>query len=79
MIFPAKRLNTKVVDNFSSFSERTRTQKSEFVWEIYGQNTKLDREDSDLVAPTWLKRTRYDGAKLKLNQKYDLNQQHDID
>ena len=76
---PAKLLNTKVVENFSSFPESTRTQESEFVWEIYGRNTKLDREDSDLDAPTWLKRTRYDGAKLKLNQKYYLNQQHDID
>jgi hypothetical protein len=43
MTFSRKLLNTKVVDNFLSFPESTRTLHFEFVCEIYGQNTKLDR------------------------------------
>ena len=48
----------KVVDNFTSFPESTRTQKSEFVCEIYQQNTELDRDKSEPDVMTGWKRTR---------------------
>jgi hypothetical protein len=46
-IFPAKLLNTKVIDNFLSFSESKRTQESECVCGRYDQNTELDRDKSE--------------------------------
>jgi hypothetical protein len=52
-LLPPKRffsenfVNKKVVDNFITFPESTRTQASEFVWERYGQNTELDRDNSE--------------------------------
>lgn len=48
----------KVVDNFTSFPESTRTQKSEFVCERYQQNTELDRDKSEPDVMTGWKRTR---------------------
>jgi hypothetical protein len=41
--FSGKLVSTKVVDNFLSFPESTRTINSEFVCEIYAQNTELDK------------------------------------
>jgi hypothetical protein len=43
-IMTRKLVNKKVVDSFLSFSQSTRTQNSEFVCEIYAQNTNLDRK-----------------------------------
>jgi hypothetical protein len=40
-------LNTKVIENFLSFLERTRTQESEFIWGRYDQNVELDRDKSE--------------------------------
>jgi hypothetical protein len=40
-------MNTKVIDNFVSFPESTRTQESMFICGIYDQNTKLDRDKSE--------------------------------
>jgi hypothetical protein len=45
--FFAQLLNTKVVDNFLSFVESTRTKESEFICGRYDQNTKLDRDKSE--------------------------------
>ena len=62
-------MNTKVVDNFLSFPESTRIQKSEFVWWRYRQNTELDRDKTDLDVMTGRKRTRYLDAKLNLRTR----------
>jgi hypothetical protein len=43
MTFSENLVNTKVVGINLSFSENTRTLNSEFVCEIYAQNTELDR------------------------------------
>jgi hypothetical protein len=51
-IFPEQLTIDKVVDNFLSFAESSRTLKSELVCESYGQNTELDREDSEPVRMT---------------------------
>jgi hypothetical protein len=42
-----KLLNTKVTDNLLRFLESIRTQESEFVCEIYDQNTKMNRDKSE--------------------------------
>jgi hypothetical protein len=42
-MFSGNIVNNKVVDNFLSFPESIRTRNSEFVCEIYTQNTELDR------------------------------------
>ena len=46
-IFSENLTVDKVVENFPCFSESTRTLKSEFVCGRYGQNTELDREESE--------------------------------
>jgi uncharacterized protein YifE (UPF0438 family) len=51
-IFSGKLTIDKVVDNFLSFPESSKTIKSEFLCERYGQNTELDREDSEPVRMT---------------------------
>jgi hypothetical protein len=47
MIFYANLQNTKVIENFLSFLESTRTQLYEVVCGRYDQNTKLDRDKSE--------------------------------
>jgi hypothetical protein len=51
-IFPGQLTIDKVVDNFLGFPDSSGTLKSEFVCESYGQNTELDREDSEPVRMT---------------------------
>jgi hypothetical protein len=46
-IFSVNPLNTKVIENFRSFPESTRTQESEFICGRYHQNTELDRDKSE--------------------------------
>jgi hypothetical protein len=45
--FSRNHINKKVVYNFLSFSESTRTLNFEFICEIYAQNTELDRNYYD--------------------------------
>jgi hypothetical protein len=47
MIFSAKLLNTKVIDNFPTFPKSTRKQETEFVCLRNDQNTELDRDKSE--------------------------------
>ncbi len=46
-IFSEKLLNTKVIDNFLTFLESTRTEECEFVCGRYDQNTEVDRDKSE--------------------------------
>jgi hypothetical protein len=78
MIFSAKHVNTKVVENFARFPKSIITQISEFVCGIYDQTTKLYRDKSKQDEMTWWKMARCKDATLKLNQEHDLNQQYDF-
>jgi hypothetical protein len=43
IMFSRILVNTKVADNFIRFPESIRRLNSEFICEIYAQNTELDR------------------------------------
>lgn len=68
----------KVIDGYLRFLKSKRTSKSQFVCDIYDQNTELAETNLIITGDRWKGASSLD-AKHKQYYRHNLNKQQDLD